>query len=107
MERGTTASFKCLAVGKPVPTIEWFIGTRLVGRGSTLSLANVNTASAAVYTCGASNSAGKTTASARLVVFGKFIFLKKMISLNTMKGCCFFTMNHAYTFVHIIIQFLS
>jgi len=86
-KRGTTASLKCTAVGIPAPTVEWFTGTQLFGRGNTLSIANVNTTSATVYTCGASNSAGKTTASARLVVFGKFCY-----ECNNVTGkLCFFS----------------
>ena len=78
-EKGGMASFKCTAFGIPTPTVEWFVGTRPVGSGNTLSIPNVNASNATVYTCGVSNNAGTTTASARLVVFGKSVLIIKLV----------------------------
>ena len=74
-QNGSTASFNCKGAGIPIPTVEWFIGTRPVGNGNTLYIPNVKASHATVYTCGVSNNAGTATASARLVVFGKSLVL--------------------------------
>ena len=71
IEKGSKASFTCSAVGIPTPTVEWFVGTQRVGKGSVFTITDVDSSKAGTYTCGVSNIAGSTTASATLVVFGK------------------------------------
>jgi len=55
-----------------MPTISWFVGNEPIGNGSNLIITNVNKRNATIYICEASNSAGLTRATARLVVFGKW-----------------------------------
>ena len=57
-----------------MPTIEWsVVGTRQIGNGTVLSIPNVDKSQATLYTCRAINNAGYSAASARLIVFGKFL----------------------------------
>ena len=69
---GATATFTCSATGTPPPTIQWFVGTRSVGEGNTLTISDVKDSDSTTYTCIASNIAGPSeSTSARLIIFGK------------------------------------
>jgi len=57
---GSTATFECIAEGKPEPTIAWMKnGEKMVGEtGNKLVLNNIGSADVANYACNASNIAG-------------------------------------------------
>lgn len=69
VEVGQTASFHCVAVGIPSPTVKWFFGTTEVSEGNTLNVENA--ARGGTYVCLASNDADSADALAKLIVFGK------------------------------------
>ncbi len=75
VEVGNTAMFECVAVGLPTPVINWFVGAQHVGSGRRLSILKAGASHAKVYTCRANNNAGRTEASARLVVYGKIYII--------------------------------
>jgi len=69
---GHSASFTCIGTGSPTPRIQWFLGIKVIGEGSTLNFTDVKASNAATYTCIASNEAGnEASKSARLVIYGK------------------------------------
>ena len=68
---GSTVSFTCSATGISPLTIQWYIGPQRVGKGSVFTITDVDSSKAGTYTCEVSNAAGRTTASATLVVFGE------------------------------------
>ena len=76
VEVGQSASFHCAAVGIPMPTIEWYLGTTKVSEGSTLTVEDVSLArGGSTYVCLVSSEAGRVSALAKLIVFGKAYLL--------------------------------
>ena len=72
VEVGQTASFHCAAVGIPTPKVEWFLGTTKISEGSTLTVEDVRVArGAGTYVCLVSSEAGRVSALAKLIVYGK------------------------------------
>ncbi len=63
---GASVSFTVVATGSPAPALQWQKnGSAMAGQtAATLSLANVQAADAASYTCVATNSAGTATSNA-------------------------------------------
>lgn len=86
-QEGTTASFTCSAVGIPLPTIQWFMGTQLVGEGRVFSISDVDSTKAGTYTCVAKNNAGNTASSSRLIVFGKRVTYSVIATYSGTQPC--------------------
>ena len=71
VEVGQTASFHCLAVGIPTPSVEWFFKATSLSKRSNLTVGNVDRTRAGSYACFVSNEAGTADAVAKLNIFGK------------------------------------
>jgi len=70
---GDTATFTCIATGKPAPLLQWYARNQIVGEGGTLTITDAKSENSASYTCIASNQAGTASSNpARLVIFGMF-----------------------------------
>lgn len=64
---------KCTARGLPPPRIEWMNGGKMLDvKGPMLSLKNVSVADSGIYTCIASNVAGRANASTFVNITGVF-----------------------------------
>ena len=86
---GESASFTCLATGRPVPTISWYFNNTLLANGtkytisetsvntttisSTLTIMSVESSDVGTYTCNATNVVSTDTSSGVLSVNGEFI----------------------------------
>ena len=98
---GTTASFTCQAIGKPIPTISWYFNGALLANGaahimisetavntttinSVLTIMSVKSSDVGTYTCNATNVVSSDTSSGVLTVNGESIY-RQIIKRSTNK----------------------